>query len=1238
MSWSRLTNPIPLALVASLAVWGCATDREVLDRTQPNAIKKSALDGEWYFQQTVVDIPGTWSPTFVGESNFQGMERVRFDIQEHWLYVRRSYERIATAEGGVAADGTGADGRPYLGAVLAAYPITSHFDVKRAYNPTTGEEYNVLEENSVDRPWSERDYLRVDWSQNYAVNFQFMVDDLDVSPVAYYVQDTDKNGDGKPDDPDYPVVEDGYLDVTNMVMVRPGMTYFADLGESFPTCWLFERATADCTTEPIKIRNSFLRLDPKREYVPQPFKGDITDAFGLFTTDRLVFDKHDEVTETRRERYRQIHNLWKRWKNDQGQVIPAPEREVRPMVYYVHNWHKLEPELEGTLRAVEGEWNQIFHDAVAATGNSYAGPVLKFCHVPVPAAEAGDLCGAEGFTPRLGDIRYNWIAYLPKYYDGFALLGLGPSNSDPLTGEVISAGAYLYVYNDIVAQTTAQQVQLLNGDLSPTSFIDGIDLTQWQKRYGARADEAEPAALPDVADVVAQTRITPAPGLHLHPSAAELASLDGRSMRQVMKQLGPSLWDEGLNAAWGNDGGGRLGSLADSYLEDLMINPEIATAVGIAPGQAALSEEMLRSASVARVGPFRTMQALEAKKRALAERRVVDLAAPADDGYLGLAQQWKGQPLEKVRLGIKDQVFHAVLAHELGHSFNLHHNFGGTEDVVNYGDKYWELRAADGTVKPRWVDPPSKAELEGNIYRYAYSSIMDYSRLTLDFGPGKYDRAAILLGYADKVEAFKDTGAVPIGIFNEWSSSDGNVIQFFQDRPRSYHYTSWWRDLGQKLYRADNRVLVDAAEVDWASGFALESGLVRVPYVFCSPYQSDLGNNCHTRDYGADEYERIEHHVQAANTWYITRAFTRFQVGASASGYIGRSYERIYHRLKQYNDIYTLYVQLMAQIYPPEAIDSFLSDDDEGWASYTLAQHAAFGFLLDTVAMPDVAGFEGATDAAGQSFLKKSLFSGAPVQTDVSNGRYFTTSWRESTFDDDCGMYFNECLNHFGFYLDKIMALNALSDPSTNFVARDTAEDVREFAISFYDTYPRAIESFLGAVLAQDYAAFAPRWTGSTVAMPDRLVGPPPTGQLLDPAAGFTVQLYAAVLGMARLQNNYDKHFLLSSRMWVQGSGFAVQSGFGVISYKDPVSGTVYQAVNFPDGSGVAQRMIKRAQAVLSRSSLCPSACATGVSPEDKAAADADLVKYGQLLDVIVDLTGYYETYTQKYGDPYNPG
>ena len=52
-----------------------------------------------------------------------------------------------------------------MGQPVAAWPISSQFDIIRDYNSTTGEETNKIIE-STERPWNEREFIRVDWSQN----------------------------------------------------------------------------------------------------------------------------------------------------------------------------------------------------------------------------------------------------------------------------------------------------------------------------------------------------------------------------------------------------------------------------------------------------------------------------------------------------------------------------------------------------------------------------------------------------------------------------------------------------------------------------------------------------------------------------------------------------------------------------------------------------------------------------------------------------------------------------------------------------------------------------------------------------------------------------------------------------------------------------------------------------------------------------------------------------------------
>ena len=82
-------------------------------------------------------------------------------------------------------------------------------------------------------------------------------------------------------------------------------------------------------------------------------------------------------------------------------------------------------------------------------------------HNPTQAGDPAE-CGGEGYFARLGDIRHSFMAYLPDYMT-YGLLGLGPSNTDPETGEIISGMAYVYHHNDTAAWGVTEMVELLSG-------------------------------------------------------------------------------------------------------------------------------------------------------------------------------------------------------------------------------------------------------------------------------------------------------------------------------------------------------------------------------------------------------------------------------------------------------------------------------------------------------------------------------------------------------------------------------------------------------------------------------------------------------------------------------------------------------------------------------------------------------------------------------------------------------
>jgi len=159
-----------LSMVAAGAI-ACAADVGDVDRTQPNRIKKTVFEGEWYLQKTTYDVPYTSGYTFTGETS--EAERVRFEIQEKYLIAYRPYEVVESSN-----DTTTLPGVEFKGAPIAAYDIEKHFDVVREYNATTGEETNVIYENDEDRPWYEREYIRVDWSKNLVASFNFLDDQV----------------------------------------------------------------------------------------------------------------------------------------------------------------------------------------------------------------------------------------------------------------------------------------------------------------------------------------------------------------------------------------------------------------------------------------------------------------------------------------------------------------------------------------------------------------------------------------------------------------------------------------------------------------------------------------------------------------------------------------------------------------------------------------------------------------------------------------------------------------------------------------------------------------------------------------------------------------------------------------------------------------------------------------------------------------------------------------------------
>jgi len=343
--WLRTTAFVGLLGAMALGA-GCAQERNPINRVQPNVLDKhfflgadlsdSKDDPMFWWRSYVVDASA--SQSLIGVGSWQGVDRVVWEVTEDMLLARKAYQIAdgqdlrATNDPSIP-DGVDAFGhklvRSAKGTVVAAYRIQNHFDIRRSYNPSTGEELNVIEENSSDRPWYQREYMRVDWSTNEVDNPMWedmftgkLFGNISMTPLAYSVTD--------PRNEDAPVIDekDGYLDITNKYYVSPATTDspFSDLTGQVPTCLVIGlftgSATYECDAQEAIVRHSYKRIEADHDFeamentkanldvIGNPGGLGSSYIVGIVTPGRQGFDPQYGYTDALYHRFAHRHNTW----------------------------------------------------------------------------------------------------------------------------------------------------------------------------------------------------------------------------------------------------------------------------------------------------------------------------------------------------------------------------------------------------------------------------------------------------------------------------------------------------------------------------------------------------------------------------------------------------------------------------------------------------------------------------------------------------------------------------------------------------------------------------------------------------------------------------------------------------------------------------------------------------------------------------------------------------------------
>lgn len=339
--WSPSGRPAWAAVVSTAAVAalvaggaGCAQERAPINRVQAEALAKSFFvgahldstedDPEFYKRGSVVDVAyGAAQDGLFTSSYGQPLSRVRWEITEDTLNARLSYERIAgTDDKGNAYNGVQRK-NANDGQIVASYAIASHFDVKHDYNPQTGEQLNIVVENTSDRPWYQREYFRVDWSKNLVttaydydtLSLVGVIGGVKYEPFAYTVLDPSSD-----DAPHFDTAA-GYFDVTNKVYATPQQVDLAAFGGTgtMPACLLNAAyvqggsyPSGDCNPIELTIRESYRKV-VDTDYEPEHFDGVRFQANGAFNFDyRLGYARNYGLVDSEWTRFIARYNIWQK--------------------------------------------------------------------------------------------------------------------------------------------------------------------------------------------------------------------------------------------------------------------------------------------------------------------------------------------------------------------------------------------------------------------------------------------------------------------------------------------------------------------------------------------------------------------------------------------------------------------------------------------------------------------------------------------------------------------------------------------------------------------------------------------------------------------------------------------------------------------------------------------------------------------------------------------------------------
>jgi hypothetical protein len=599
-------------------------------------------------------------------------------------------------------------------------------------------------------------------------------------------------------------------------------------------------------------------------------------------------------------------------------------------------------------------------------------------------------------------------------------------------------------------------------------------------------------------------------------------------------------------------------------------------------------------------------------------------------------------------------------------------------------------------------------EVVQGIREFQYSSVMDYgAEFNSDLqGLGRYDRAAMKFSYAGDgfVEVFpsarldQNSQLLWASLF-AFQNSYGlpSALNLGTTALQAIPYTTYPQLFGDGVSGLDNRVDVPYSEITAGGpgGYVLSDNLARpmVPYYFCS--DEFVGNlTCQRFDSGADVYEQAQDLVSRYKNFYLLNDFKRDRYTFHTSlAYKDRVASRYLDMLRQQMTWYVLlradFTDIEAQQgvgNPGGAVDSLFSSEDS-WGNFTAGVSAGFDLLGQIISQPEAGTFvkvsaNVVSDFPVDVWMKQSDatqpgLGGSGTIIGLLDGKYINTTWDFT----GCGYYWaDECQTRIGYFVDKTVALDELSQSQAYFTGRDTSTDVRKYAIGYILPFKAQIQEKVGALLSSDFSSIAPYFSNGmkTVNNPGwalnsaNLAARGTPTDLIDPAGGFTLQLYAGLYGLSAFPTTFDHSFVDTTRIFVVGNGeapvpdsqlltatgtpgpLATATPAQLVShpgpgntfewfiFTDPTSGKTYAAQATPtvaDGSGTTKYRndtgVRMLETALTLQTQMTAQCTPDPTTPGCAAKTQALQKWKENIDVMRSLHNAFGYATYKTDAPF---